>query len=123
VHVDDAIDLALVIIDRRRDQCAIEADQQQQRRDGQEPGRPLPREAVEIGWRSEAMEPGPGHNLRFYSMLMRTAAAAASGARVRASTPIAASPNIALAVSSPEIDHTVARAPNTSTGITSGSTS
>src|ERR1700730_12618220 len=118
MDVDDAEVVALLIVRRREDQPAIQAADDQHGCKPREPRRQPGREPIDIRRRAEPMKPGPGH---LHSRLMRTAAAAASGARVMPRTASAPSRYSGGANPAPFIASSVARAPNINTGIDSGS--
>ena len=68
-------------------QAADEARDDESGRGPCQPRRQSPRHTVDVRRRGEPVKPGPGHRFSLpYSRLMRTAAAAASGASVRPST-------------------------------------
>src|SRR6185437_11169834 len=91
VDIDDAIAIALLVVGRGEHQPADEAPHDEQSGRPGEPRRETPRHTVNMWRRGESVKPGPGHRLLTpYSRLIRTAAAAASGASVRPSTASAA---------------------------------
>src|SRR5882724_3321430 len=118
VNIHDAEIVALLIVRRCEHQASIQAACDQRGSQPREPRRQAGREPINIGRRAEPMKPGPGH---FHSRLMRTAAAAASGARVMPRTASAPSRYSGGANPAPFIARSVARAPNINTGIDNGS--
>src|SRR5690606_8485251 len=100
VHIDDTKAVALLVIRRREHEAAVEAGGEQDRGRPGEPGYERAGQPVEVWRRAEAVKPGPVH---LYSRLMRTAAAAASGASVMPSTVNAARKYIGPAIPVPAI--------------------
>src|SRR6185369_20760 len=81
MNVEDAVALALLVIGGRNHEAADQAVCNEDRRDPREPRRERRRQLVDVRRRAKLVKPRPGHRVR-YSRLMRTAAAAASGASV-----------------------------------------
>src|SRR5262249_24925788 len=117
---DDAEVIALLIVGRSEHQPAIQSACDQYRGTPRKPWRQARRQPIDVGRRAEPMQPGPGH---VHSRLMRTAAAAARGARVMPRTASAPSRYSGGAKPSPLMASSVARAPNINTGIDNGSVS
>src|SRR6185312_4405423 len=124
MYVDDAETVALLVIGGREHQPAPQSAGDEERRRPREPRRQAAGERVHVRRRGETVEPGPVHESpRRYSRLMRTAAAAASGASVTPSTAKAPSSSSGARYASPAMASCVARAPKISTGSDSGSVS